>query len=46
MKVSGKWFDEVTVGDEFSGRMLHLPCGWWVSDEDRERIVATLRSGW
>jgi len=31
MKVSGKWFDEVTVGDEFSGRMtitdVHLLLG-------------------
>lgn len=23
----------------FYARLLHLPCGWWLSDEDRERIV-------
>lgn len=23
----------------FYERLLHLPCGWWVSDEDRARIV-------
>ena len=32
--------------DEFDARMLHLPCGWWVTDDDRERIVDVLRSGW
>ena len=32
--------------DDFAGRMLHLPCGWWVTDEDREQIVDVLRSGW
>jgi dTDP-4-amino-4,6-dideoxygalactose transaminase len=32
--------------DEFAARMLHIPCGWWVSDEDRERIAAALRAGW
>jgi dTDP-4-amino-4,6-dideoxygalactose transaminase len=32
--------------DRFYERMLHLPCGWWVSDEDRECIVRTLREGW
>lgn len=32
--------------DLFYSNMLHIPCGWWVSDEDRERIVAVLRAGW
>ena len=27
-------------------RMLHIPCGWWVSDADREYIADTLRAGW
>jgi perosamine synthetase len=26
-------------------RLTHIPCGWWVSDEDRERIVYALRKG-
>lgn len=30
--------------DEFSRRMLHLPCGWWVSDTDRERIGDVVES--
>jgi dTDP-4-amino-4,6-dideoxygalactose transaminase len=32
--------------DAWSARMLHIPCGWWVSDADRERIAAALRAGW
>ncbi len=32
--------------DEFYARMLHIPCGSWVTDEDRERIVHLLRQGW
>lgn len=26
-------------------RMVHIPCGWWVSAEDRERIVDALKKG-
>jgi len=26
-------------------RLTHIPCGWWVSEEDRSRIVDTLRKG-
>jgi len=32
--------------DAFYRRMLHIPCGWWVSDEDREYVVDCLRRGW
>lgn len=32
--------------DAFYPRMLHLPCGWWVGDEERARIVDALREGW
>lgn len=32
--------------DSFYSRMLHIPCGWWVSNEDREFIVDTIRQGW
>ena len=31
--------------DTFYKRLLHIPCGWWVSDEDRERIVDVIRKG-
>jgi perosamine synthetase len=29
----------------FSARRLCIPSGWWVSDDDRERIVETIVSG-
>ncbi len=31
--------------DVYYRRLTHLPCGWWVSDEDRERIVDALSRG-
>lgn len=32
--------------DDFCSRMINIPCGWWVSDEDREMIVGIIRQGW
>jgi dTDP-4-amino-4,6-dideoxygalactose transaminase len=32
--------------DSYFSKMLHIPCGWWVSDEDRETIVDVLKKGW
>jgi dTDP-4-amino-4,6-dideoxygalactose transaminase len=32
--------------DSFYSRMLHIPCGWWVTNEQREYIVDCLRRGW
>jgi dTDP-4-amino-4,6-dideoxygalactose transaminase len=32
--------------DAFYDRYLHLPCGWWVDAEQRERIVDALEAGW
>ncbi len=32
--------------DRFYGAMLHIPCGWWVGDAERERIAGALRQGW
>lgn len=32
--------------DLFYSKMVHIPCGWWVSDEDRERMVALIKQGW
>lgn len=31
--------------DTFYRRLVHIPCGWWVDDEDRVRIVDALRRG-
>jgi perosamine synthetase len=32
--------------DAFDLENLSIPCGWWVTDGDRERISACIRSGW
>jgi dTDP-4-amino-4,6-dideoxygalactose transaminase len=32
--------------DSFYSRMLHIPCGWWVSNEDREYVADTIKRGW
>lgn len=32
--------------DEFYGRFVHIPCGWWVTDEEREHIANTIKRGW
>lgn len=32
--------------DIFDRENLSIPCGWWVTAEDRERIAACIRSGW
>jgi perosamine synthetase len=32
--------------DDFSRRVVHIPCGWWVSDEDREYVVDVIKQGW
>jgi perosamine synthetase len=32
--------------DHFDPRELCLPCGWWVTADDRERIADVIRSGW
>ncbi len=32
--------------DLFYSRMLHIPCGWWVTREDREYIADAIKRGW
>jgi dTDP-4-amino-4,6-dideoxygalactose transaminase len=32
--------------NKFYERLVHIPCGWWVKKEDRERIVNIISSGW
>lgn len=31
--------------DSFYNRLLHIPCGWWVTDEVRGRIVDVVKRG-
>jgi len=32
--------------DKFYSKLIHIPCGWWVSYRDREKIVDVIKSGW
>lgn len=32
--------------DEFYSKMLHLPCGWWVTREDCDKMIKILKEGW
>lgn len=32
--------------DRFYESFVHIPCGWWVTEEDRARIVKLIKKGW
>lgn len=32
--------------DKFYSEFVHIPCGWWVTDADREMIAAAIKHGW
>lgn len=32
--------------DKFYSEFVHIPCGWWVDEESRERIVSAIKGGW
>ena len=32
--------------DAFCGDMICIPCGWWVTPEQRQYIAQTIREGW
>lgn len=32
--------------DEFYKEFVHIPCGWWVSQEDRKNIIDLIKKGW
>jgi perosamine synthetase len=32
--------------DAFYDHMVHIPCGWWVSESDRAYMVDVIRQGW
>jgi perosamine synthetase len=31
--------------DNFYRRLLHVPCGWWVTEEERQQIVDIVKKG-
>ena len=32
--------------DEIMSEIISIPCGWWVTEEDRERIANAIKGGW
>lgn len=32
--------------DEWCSSYVHIPCGWWVSEMDSERVVEAIKTGW
>lgn len=34
------------VLDSVYGSILCIPCGWWIGDEDRNKIVDAIKGGW
>lgn len=32
--------------DIFYEKLVHLPCGWWVGNEEIEKIIGVIKSGW
>lgn len=37
---------DIPVFEEFYKKMVHIPCGWWVDDKDRDKIVNVIKKGW
>lgn len=38
--------EKLTNLNIFYQEFVHIPCGWWVSPEEREFIVNTIKKGW
>ena len=32
--------------DHFYSRLVHIPCGWWVTLKDCDRMIASIKKGW
>jgi dTDP-4-amino-4,6-dideoxygalactose transaminase len=43
---AGSVSQELPGVDIFDAENLAIPCGWWVSRAERERIAGLMRSGW
>jgi len=41
-----KYRTELPVLDKIERKRICIPCGWWVTKEDREYIVNVIRKGW
>jgi dTDP-4-amino-4,6-dideoxygalactose transaminase len=34
------------VLDNFYSKMVHIPCGWWLNEDIRLKIVSIIKKGW
>jgi dTDP-4-amino-4,6-dideoxygalactose transaminase len=32
--------------DRFYSRLVHIPCGWWVTKEDCDKMIHAIKMGW
>ena len=32
--------------DKFYSRLVHIPCGWWVTIEDCDKMIELIKEGW
>lgn len=32
--------------DKFYSKMVHIPCGWWVTREDCDKMIELIKKGW
>lgn len=32
--------------DDWYSKFVHIPCGWWIGEEERNHIVNVIRKGW
>jgi dTDP-4-amino-4,6-dideoxygalactose transaminase len=32
--------------DKFYSRLVHIPCGWWVTTEDCDKMIELIKKGW
>ena len=37
---------DLPVLESIINRMICIPVGWWVTDEDRDYIIQAIRGGW
>lgn len=37
---------ELPILDNFYSKLVHIPCGWWVCETERQHIVHTIKGGW
>ena len=44
-QIFGNGVQKLPYLDEFYKQMVHIPCGWWVREEDRENIINCLSLG-